>query len=419
MSKFLRDYQIRIANDALDILKEKKIVVLNMEVRCGKTLTALETCKKYGASKVLFITKIKAFSSIQLDYNDFGYTFDLTIINKESIHKIESNDFDVIVCDESHGLFGTFPKPNNFTKIYKKNFSKIPMILMSGTLTPESFSQIYHQFYVSDYSPFKLYTNFYKWAKDFVNVKQRQLGYAIVNDYSDANKKLIDNYTKDYIISFTQKEAGFSSNVIEEVLTVEMLPVTYNLIKRLKKDLIIVSPTTGMEIIGDTAVKLMQKVHQLSSGTIKFEDGSSKIIDRTKAVFIEDRFKNNKIGIFYKFKEELNLLKEVLGNKLTTDLEEFNNSDKSIALQFISGREGISLKNADYLVAFNIDFSATTYFQFKDRLTTKERTENKLYWIFSKGGIEHKIYESVKNKKNFTTANFKKDYGVKFPKKSN
>lgn len=417
--KELRDYQVSISDDALDILKEKKIVVLNMEVRCGKTLTALETCKNYGASKVLFITKIKAFSSIQLDYNDFGYTFDLTIINKESIHKIESNDFDVIVCDESHGLFGTFPKPNNFTKIYKKKFSEIPMILMSGTLTPESFSQIYHQFYVSDYSPFKLYTNFYKWAKDFVNVKQRQLGYAIVNDYSDANKKLIDNYTKDYIISFTQKEAGFSSNVIEEVLTVEMLPVTYNLIKRLKKDLIIVSPTTGMEIIGDTAVKLMQKVHQLSSGTIKFEDGSSKIIDRTKAVFIEDRFKNNKIGIFYKFKEELNLLKEVFGNKLTTDLEEFNNSDKSIALQFISGREGISLKNADYLVAFNIDFSATTYFQFKDRLTTKERTENKLYWIFSKGGIEHKVYESVKNKKNFTTANFKKDYDVKIPKKVN
>lgn len=417
--KELRDYQVSISDDALDILKEKKIVVLNMEVRCGKTLTALETCKNYGASKVLFITKIKAFSSIQLDYNDFGYTFDLTIINKESIHKIESNDFDVIVCDESHGLFGTFPKPNNFTKIYKKKFSEIPMILMSGTLTPESFSQIYHQFYVSDYSPFKLYTNFYKWAKDFVNVKQRQLGYAIVNDYSDANKKLIDNYTKDYIISFTQKEAGFSSNVIEEVLTVEMLPVTYNLIKRLKKDLIIVSPTTGMEIIGDTAVKLMQKVHQLSSGTIKFEDGSSKIIDRTKAVFIEDRFKNNKIGIFYKFKEELNLLKEVFGNKLTTDLEEFNNSDKSIALQFISGREGISLKNADYLVAFNIDFSATTYFQFKDRLTTKERTENKLYWIFSDGGIEHKVYESVKNKKNFTTANFKKDYDVKIPKKVN
>ena len=419
MKKTLRDYQVKISDDALDILKEKKIVVLNMEVRCGKTLTALETCKNYGASKVLFITKIKAFSSIQLDYNDFGYAFDLTIINKESIHKIESNDFEVIVCDESHGLFGTFPKPNNFTKIYKKKFSEIPMILMSGTLTPESFSQIYHQFYVSDYSPFKLYTNFYKWAKDFVNVKQRQLGYAIVNDYSDANKKLIDNYTKDYIISFTQKEAGFSSNVIEEVLTVEMLPVTYNLIKRLKKDLIIVSPTTGVEIIGDTAVKLMQKVHQLSSGTIKFEDGSSKIIDRTKAVFIEDRFKNNKIGIFYKFKEELNLLKEVFGNKLTTDLEEFNNSDKSIALQFVSGREGISLKNADYLVALNIDFSATTYFQFKDRLTTKERTENKLYWIFSKGGIEHKIYESVKNKKNFTTANFKKDYDVKIPKKVN
>ena len=56
MKKQLRDYQVKISDDALDILKEKKIVVLNMEVRCGKTLTALETCKKYGASKVLFIT---------------------------------------------------------------------------------------------------------------------------------------------------------------------------------------------------------------------------------------------------------------------------------------------------------------------------------------------------------------------------
>lgn len=410
MKKELRDYQIENSNKATEILKEKNIVVLNMEVRTGKTLTALQTCKNINAKKVLFITKIKAFSSIKNDYNDFGYTFDITIINKESIHKIESNDFDVIVCDESHGLFSTFPKPNNFAKIYKKRFSKIKMILMTGTFTPESYSQIYHQFWVSDYSPFKKYSNFYKWAKDFVNVKQVQLGYAIVNDYSDAYQQLIKKHTDSYIINFTQLEAGFTTNVKETVLEVEMSKSTYNVISKLKRDKFIISPITSKEIIADTGVKMMQKLHQLYSGTIKFEDESSMILDYSKAVFIKEHFKNKQIAIFYKFKQELSMLKDIFKDELTTDLDEFNTTNKNIAYQFVSGREGINLSKASFLVALNIDFSATTYFQFKDRLSTIDRKENQLYWIFSKNGIERKIYKSVLDKKNFTLSTFKKTY---------
>ena len=410
MKKELRDYQIENSNKATEILKEKNIVVLNMEVRTGKTLTALQTCKNINAKKVLFITKIKAFSSIKNDYNDFGYTFDITIINKESIHKIESNDFDVIVCDESHGLFSTFPKPNNFAKIYKKRFSKIKMILMTGTFTPESYSQIYHQFWVSDYSPFKNYSNFYKWAKDFVNVKQVQLGYAIVNDYSDAYQQLIKKHTDSYIINFTQLEAGFTTNVKETVLEVEMSKSTYNVISKLKRDKFIISPTTSKEIIADTGVKMMQKLHQLYSGTIKFEDESSMILDYSKAIFIKEHFKNKQIAIFYKFKQELSMLKDIFKDELTTDLDEFNTTNKNIAYQFVSGREGINLSKASFLVALNIDFSATTYFQFKDRLSTIDRKENQLYWIFSKNGIERKIYKSVLDKKNFTLSTFKKTY---------
>jgi hypothetical protein len=55
------------------------------------------------------------------------------------------------------------------------------------------------------------------------------------------------------------------------------------------------------------------------------------------------------------------MLKSVLKDKLTTDLDEFNNSDKWIALQYQSGKEGLSLSKADYLVALNIDFSSSTY----------------------------------------------------------
>jgi hypothetical protein len=405
----LRDYQVRIANEATKILSDCGFVYLSLEVRCGKTLTALETCKLYGAKKVLFITKIKAFSSIQGDYDNFEYKFDITIINKESIHKVLTNDFDVIIIDEAHGL-AAFPKASKYQKDIRKRFSKLPMIFLSGTPTPESFSQWYHQLQVTDKSPFKHYTNFYKWANDYVNVTEQNLGYARVKIYKDGIESKILPQIQPYIITFTQAQAGFTSEVNEHILECEMLPITYDIIKRLKRDKI-VQGKSGL-ILGDTGVKLMQKVHQLSSGTCKFEDGTSMVIDYSKAEFINRVFKGQKIAIFYKFKEELNALKSIYGSDLTEDLDEFNNTFKCIALQIISGREGISLKNAKYLVYYNIDFSATSYWQSRSRLTTSDRPSNDIYWIFSQGGIERNIYKSVMSKKNYTLSNFKRDYYV-------
>ena len=74
-------------------------------------------------------------------------------------------------------------------------------------------------------------------------------------------------------------------------------------------------------------------------------------------------------------------LQEVFGDDICTELSVFKDTDKSIALQIVSGREGISLREADALVYFNIDFSATSYWQSRDRMTTKERLESDVYWI--------------------------------------
>ncbi len=94
---------------------------------------------------------------------------------------------------------------------------------------------------------------------------------------------------------------------------------------------------------------------------------------------------------------------------MTTELDEFNNTNKSIALQIVSGREGISLRKADALVYYNIDFSATSYWQSRDRMTTKDRLESDVYWVFAKGGIEQDIYRAVVKKKDYTVRHFKKD----------
>lgn len=403
----LRDYQKVNVKVALDVLKVNEFVYLAMEVRTGKTLTSLSIADKIGKN-VLFVTKKKAISSIQKDYELLKPGFSLLVINYESLHKLPKDSWDVVILDEAHSM-GAFPKPSKRAKQVKELIrkQKCKVILLSGTPSPESYSQMYHQVYGIPGNPFSEYKNFYRFCDDHVNVTSRKINGFDIKDYSGGKKEILD-IMKPYTIAYTQAEAGFESKIEEEILTVRMRPITYSLCSRLKKDQVI----EGVDevILADTGVKMMTKLHQMYSGTVKFESGNSKIIDTTKAEFIRDKFSNNKIGVFYKFKEELNALMEVFGDDLCTQLDHFDGGDyKVIALQIVSGREGISLRNADFIVFYNIDFSATSYWQARDRMTTKDRKINKVYWIFSEKGIERDIYKAVSQKKNYTLSHFKRD----------
>lgn len=408
----LRDYQIDISSRGAQILRDNYILCLAMEVRLGKTFTSLEICRKLGYESILFLTKKKAISSIESDAQKIVPNSDIVIINYESIHKVNRNNFDVIICDESHTM-SAFPKPSLRTKQVRNLVVKCGMprvILLSGTITPESYSQIYHQFWVHPINPFNGFTNFYRWADIYVNKFQKKINGLMVNDYSYGKEKEIMSVVSPYIITYTQKEAGFSTEIEEEILTVEMPDIIKKISDKLEKDLVVEG--NNDVILADTPAKLMQKMHQLAGGTIKFESGRSMVLSTFKAEFLKSQFATTKIGVFYKFKEELNALKKVYGDDMTTDLDEFNTGKyQLIGLQIVSGREGISLKNADYLVFYSIDFSAVSYWQARDRMTTMDRLANKVYWIFTEGSIEEKIYKAVKSKKSYTLNIFKKDYG--------
>lgn len=404
-----RDYQLDIIQKGTRVIKQHGFVYLAMEVRTGKTLTSFGIAENIGCLNALFITKKKAISSIQSDYDLMNPSFTLDVINYESLHKIllNSYSYDLIILDESHSL-GAIPKPNKRAKQVKDLISlhDSKVILLSGTPTPETFSQMYHQVFGIPNNPFNEYKNFYKFAKDYVMVSQIFINGSRVNNYKNGLPMIMDAM-QPYFISYSQKEAGFKVQTTEEVMHVKMNPLTYNLANKLKKDLVIKGQQE--QILADTPVKLMMKLHQIYSGTVKFESGASQTLDLSKAKFIQNNFAGKKIGIFYKFKEELKALQKVFGNTLTTELDEFVNTNKNIALQIVSGREGISLRQAECLVYYNIDFSATSYWQSRDRMTTKDRLRNKVYWIFSKGGIESKIYKAVVNKKDYTLRHFQKD----------
>jgi SNF2 family DNA or RNA helicase len=411
----LRDYQESISTDAAKMLQAHKICYLSMEVRTGKTTTALAAADKFGAKWVLFLTKKKAISSITSDYDNLNPSFKLICTNYEQIYNLSpSYEFDLVILDEAHSL-GQFPSQAERVKELKSRCVFKPIIYLSGTPTPESYSQLYHQFSISSYSPFLEWKTFYKWAKDFVTVKKKYYYNREFNDYSDANKELVDKFTKHLFISYTQAEAGFEQEIKEVVLKVRMLESTYKLAEYLRKKKVYVGKG-GQEILADTAVKLQNKFHQIFSGTVIDEKKDAICFDHTKAKFIKERFAGQKIAIFYKFRAEYIMLVATFGyDRLTEDPMEFNErDDKVFVSQIQSGAMGTNLSTADCLVMMNIDFSSMLYWQARARMQTKERQkESIIYWIFSEGGIEEKAYKMVVAKKDFTLSYFMNEYQIK------
>lgn len=418
----LRSDQRTTVDKGLVILRRYNLLYMACEVRTGKSVMSMTIAKEIGWRNVAFITKKKAISSIELDYQKLGHIFNkFTVINYESVGKLHPI-YDGYICDEATSL-AAFPKPGKYCQLVKKLIGKKPVILMSGTPTPESPSQIFHQFWVSYYSPFSIFANFYKWAKEYVKqyeikdargkvikkqVKQIYIRGIPFSDYSEGLEDKIKEITKHYTVTLSQQEAGFTSFVDEEILWVDIDKRLYDLMKVLKKDKVYRLKSNGEYLLADGPAQLQQLCHQISSGTAITSSKKRVTLDESKVWFIKNRFAGQKIAIYYKFIQEGELLRRIFPNH--TDVpEEFNSrTDCTFICQMVSGRMGLNLSTADALVMYNIDFSATTYFQVRARMQKQDRTKaSKLYWIFSRHGLEKFVYKAVCAKKDFTLDYFR------------
>lgn len=434
----LRDDQRAVVNKAKDILRLLNIVYIAAQMRTGKSIMGLTTAYENGFKRILILTKKNAVDNIKQDVRDCCYPIQTKVINFDyrTLAKLDPNNYDCIIVDEANEAAGVFPLPSKRCLAIKKLVGFKPLILMSGTPTPESWSQLYYQFDLSAYSPWKEYKlsksrAFYKWAKIFVKhydvesqdeegnpvtikeVKQRYVGGFKSNDYSEGVEELIRPFIAPYMVYLTQQDAGFKSLVEEEILYVPIDAKIYKLMKILKKDKVY-TMKNGDVIIADTPIRMQNIFHQLSSGTIKIQIDKKKskrvILDESKAWYIKSKFAGYKIAIFYKFIAEFELLKKVFPDWTDSD-QEFNKHEHLTWLkQIVSGRSGTDLQTADYLIMYNIDFSATSYWQGRERMGNWTRTKlNKMFWIFSEHGFEKKVYMAVVKKMNYTNAHFKKD----------
>lgn len=409
----LRDYQEDISSKACNLLCERHIAYLSMQVRTGKTLTALAAAEKFGAKNVLFISKLKALPGIRQDYEAFRPSFHIDLINFESVGKC-SGSYDLFIIDEAHSL-GTFPKPSKRTVAIKQKIGKMPVMFLSGTPTPESYSQIFNQFWVSFYSPFKSECGdgvraFYKFAKIYCDVTPMMINGFSVSDYSKARKEDVMRVVSPYLLTYTQEDAGFKAEIHEHELMCQSGLELQHIFRTLKRDKCFSDPVTGIKILAGSPANMLGKLAQLSGGTVIDVNGDHLILDEFKVQAIDEHFRGKRIAVFYVYQSERDLLLQYFGDRVTTSPEEFQKGGYDVFVgQIRSVREGVRLDTADAIVFYSMEFSYLSYEQGRNRIMSKERKVPADVWFaVSQMGIEKKILQAVHSKSDFTLSYYLK-----------
>ncbi len=406
----LRPYQTEAAISLVAILQQHRIAYLRGEVRVGKTLTVLDALKRLGVQSCLFVTKKKAITSIEADRDAIGLSEAVTVTNYEQVAKRANCFYDVLIVDEAHGV-GAYPKPSkrwhDLTAIRYKY-----LILMSGTPSPESYSQLYHQFALGP-KPWS-YNNFYSWAKaGYVTIGTKYVGTGQqVNDYSNANAAHVLADIEPLTVTVTQQQAGFTTAIEEQVHMVPMSRRTYRLALRIIKDGVIGRPDCR-SVLADTGAKTMSKLRQIYSGTVITENHGAVIFDRSKAHYIRDHFAGRKIAVLYCFNAEGDMLRAAFAGRHTDSPEIFNADPNAVYIgQVQASREGVNLSSADDLIFIGIDYSALSYIQGRDRASYFGRDRaNRVHFIFAERSVESRVYRSVKEKQTYTLKHFDTDRG--------
>jgi len=408
-------HQLEIADKATSILKENRLVYLACSPRVGKTIASLITCDRMNYKSVLFVTKAKAISSVKKDLKLCGFSFDFDIVSHAGLHKA-TEQYDCIIIDEAHA-FGSFTQGKQSKRsIQLEELARDKdAIYLSGTPSPEDYLQVYHQFKISSYSPFEEPT-FWEFIKNYGTIEQVYQRGHTVNLFKNTKPQLILDKIKPLMVCYSREDAGFeeSADLEEHEEFVAMNEQTNNFLYWLENDGYI-SDLQGHYLKPKDKNGRLTKAVQIASGTVKTDSGESLTIDNSKALRIKQIAGNKKIIIFYSYKQELSMLKEVFPN-YTLSADEFQEGKYSVMLaQIISQREGVDMSAADLLFFLTVPFSSVSMQQGIARILNKNRTKKAVvYWMLNKPtpyikSIGDIALRCVRNKQKFTATYFEKN----------
>lgn len=383
----LHPHQQRAYEQLSRKLRKYNLALLWGMTRSGKTRAFLRVCQDYD--NPLVVTKKGAMSGIYSEALEMGGINPLTVINYHSIGKIDDTEYDLIVFDESHLYVTGLPKRSTIWKACKAHTKGADIIFSTATPTAEGYAKLEPMLALSDVSPWKDYPTFNSWFNDGYGrpYTMRLNGYD-VNKYDRTNEAYVKRDVKKYVVTITRSAAGHTHEATDKVIHIEQSKKQKKMYKQLKEDLII----EKQEILADTPVKLMMKLHQISGGFVKREDETIyRLKENPKLDWLRDNIDPENTFILAYYQAEQQMLSNY-----------FPHTGSVTKLS-----SGVDLSMYEHLVIYSMAFSAANYEQVRSRqMNIKRDTPVEVRYLCS--GIDLDVYKAVQSKKSFTASWYQK-----------
>lgn len=387
-------YQEHFSKLVFEQLKSTGYAYLAGKPRSGKTYTSILAYEMSDKlSRILVLTKKNAIPGWhKFTVNNARLKHSYYITNYEQVAKLKSEDYDAVIIDESHNT-GAFPKPSLRYKQIRKLCWNMPHIHLSGTAIVESPASIYHQMFISKYTPFK-HKNFYDFHREFGEPYYIKAAGREINQYDRVKDSLMP-YINRFTIYMTQEDAGIDKSIqaIDKIHIVELNQSTRDLYNELQNNQIITVPN-GEQLVCDSVMKLRTSLHMLESGVAKVSDQYIDLSNREKIDYIKANFGDNEdTGIMCHFVGERQILEK-----------EFK---RAKIYSSSSDAEGVDLSHLKNFIILSSDYSGSKFIQRRDRIININGSNTLVvHHIMVKNAISEQVYKKVSKKEDFNNSTY-------------
>ena len=417
------------------------------EVGTGKTLTVIETFKRYRENhpyvKLLVIcpislienawaTDIKKFSSFSYCNMRKAITFaDIYIVNYEvAITKTRWENLrrllnlgEFICClDESSRIKSYNATTTKKLLLIRGMFKK--RIVMSGTPCPNNELELWSQICFT--SPGLLPENFFQFRNQYFelqrgkqrlpartldkNTMSKLFGQGWSWGIDPAKKKDLMDKIAPKCMWVLKKDCLDLPEEIDEVRTIELPDDMWKTYSQMREDCI--TEISGEHIVAQIALTKLMKLRQIGSGFSITPDGTIVKFPHnpklTELLAALNEIGNNQVIIWTNFRQESRDIKEVLDS---TRLDGETVDRDQVIQDFISGKikyliadkrsvaHGLTFTNCAYQIFYSLDYSAELYQQARGRTHRAGQTRACVYiHLIVKDTIDELIMQVLEKK---------------------
>lgn len=394
----------------------------------GKTFIGSEQMKRYGCHINLVICQkskvpdwVEHFSTYykysvwdltKRDELDAWHLFDgglkkqpcVLVINYELAYRrpvLAKLEHFTLMLDESSMIQNEHAKRSKF--VLQLNPEHV--ILLSGTPTAGKYERLWSQVRLLGWNIKK--TTYYSQfvVQDFIDVDGSGFKIPVVIGYKNVDR-LKRKLAEHGAVFMKAEEFGVDLPDMNEITVRVKTPAVY---KRFMKDR--VAWVEGKQLVGDTTLTMRMYARQICGQYNQFKlDAVRDLIEST----------DDRIIIFYNFNDELNKLLNIVEqlkrpaavvNGEKKDLEPFVKYGDSVALiQYQAGAMGLNLQVANKVIYFTLPDRSELFEQSKARIhRIGQHRPCFYYYLMCPGTVETRVLETLRMRKDYTDALFKKD----------